>query len=101
MVLAILALAVATQVMLKISGRTLAQAVGFDNGRSASLAGVETFYNVDYHDGQEVCVAQLCALSTEPARDFYLNTVALILWPDFETSKSMITAKAGDHSLFI
>jgi uncharacterized membrane protein len=39
-VLAILALTVATLIILKISGRSLAQAVGFDSGRGAALAGV-------------------------------------------------------------
>jgi hypothetical protein len=94
-VLAILALVGAILVILSISGRSLAQAVGFDNGRGAALAGVETFYSVDYHDSQDVWAARLCALSTEPACDFYQNTVAPFLWPDFEASQSLVTTEAS------
>jgi hypothetical protein len=94
--LAILALAVATLVILKISGRSLAQAIRFDSGRGAALTGVDTFYSVDYHDGQDVWAARLCALSTEPACDFYQNTVTPFLWTDFEASQTMITAKASE-----
>jgi hypothetical protein len=81
---------------LKMSGRSLAQAVGFDSGRGAALAGVKVFYSVDYHDGQDVWAARLCALSTEPACDFYQNTVAPFLWPEFDAHQTLVTAEAGD-----
>jgi len=95
-VIAILVVAVATLVILKISGQSLAQAVGFDSGSGAALAGVETFYSVDYHDGQDVWAARLCALSTEPACNFYQNTVAPFLWPDFEASQTLVTTEANE-----
>lgn len=95
-VLAILLITAATLIILKYSRGSLAQAIGFDSGRGAALAGVESFYSVDYHEGQDKWAARLCALSTEPACDFYQNTVAPFLWPDFEASQSVITAKAGE-----
>ena len=95
-VFAILALTGVTLIILKISGRSLAKATRFDNGRGAALAGVETFYSVDYHDGQDVWAARLCALSTEPACDFYQNTVAPFLWPDFEASQTLVTTEASE-----
>ena len=50
-------------VLLKKSGRSLAQTVGFDSGRGATLAGTKAFYSVDYHDSQDVWASRLCALS--------------------------------------
>ena len=95
-VLAILLIIAAILVILKYSKGSLARAIGFDSGRGAALAGVEAFYSVDYHEGQDKWAARLCALSTEPACGFYQNTVAPFLWPDFEVSQSVITAKAGE-----
>ena len=95
-VLVVLSLVGAAFVIPKISGQSLAQAVGFDNGRGAALAGVETFYSVDYHDGQDVWAARICALSTEPACEFYQNTVAPFLWPDFEASQTLVTTEASE-----
>jgi hypothetical protein len=95
-VLAIMLIILATLVILRFSGKSLSQAIGFDSGRGAAVAGAEAFYSVDYHAGQDKWAARLCALSTEPACDFYQNTVAPFLWPGFETSQSVITAKAGE-----
>jgi hypothetical protein len=95
-VLAILLITAAILVILKYSKGSLARAIGFDSGRGAAIAGVEAFYSVDYHEGQDKWAARLCALSTEPACDFYQNTVVPFLWPDFEASQSVITAEAGE-----
>jgi hypothetical protein len=95
-VLVILVIALAAIVILRSSKGSLAQAIGFDSGRSAALAGVEAFYSVDYHEGQDKWAARLCALSTEPACNFYQNTVAPFLWPNFEAFQSVIIAKAGE-----
>ena len=97
--LVMLAVAVAVLVVLKLTGRTVAQAVGFDSGRGAALAGAQAFYSVDYQDGQDVWAARLCSLSTQPACDFYQNTVAPFLWPEFEGAQTVVTAEAGDAVL--
>ncbi len=103
--LVVLAAVGAALILIKISGRSraqltrLAQAVGFDSGRGAALAGVEAFYSVDYHNGKDVWAARLCALSSEPACDFYQNTVAPFLWPEFETSQTIVAAEAGEPVL--
>ena len=94
--LVLLAAAGSILVLLKRSGRSLSQAMGFDTGRGAALAGTKAFYSVDYHDSQDVWAARLCALSTEPACNFYQNTVAPFLWPEFEASQSVVTAEAGE-----
>jgi len=94
--LAIILIILATLVILRFSGKSLSQAIRFDSGRGAALAGVEAFYSVDYHEGQDKWAARLCALSTEPACSFYQNTVAPFLWPGLEASQSVITAKAGE-----
>ncbi len=95
-VLVILLITAATLVLLKYSKGSLARAIWFDSGRGAAAAGVEAFYSVDYHEGQEKWAARLCALSTEPACDFYQNTVAPFLWPGFVSSQSVLTAKVGE-----
>ena len=95
-VLAILLIIAVILVILKYTKGSLARAIGFDSGRGAAVAGVEAFYSVDYQEGQDRWAARLCALSTEPACGFYQNTVAPFLWSDFEVSKSVITAKAGE-----
>ena len=94
-VMTILLITAAILVILEYSKGSLARAIGFDSGRGAAIAGVESFYSVDYHEGQDKWTARLCALSTEPACGFYQNTVAPFLWPGFEVSKSVITAKSG------
>jgi hypothetical protein len=95
-VLVFLLTTAAILVILKYSKGSLARAIGFDSGRGAAVAGVEAFYSVDYQEGQDNWEARLCALSTEPACDFYQNTVAPFLWPDFEVSQTVGTAKAGE-----
>jgi hypothetical protein len=95
-VFAIMLIILATVVILRFSGKSLSQAIGFDSGRGAAIAGVEAFYSVDYHEGQDKWAARLCELSTEPACDFYQNTVAPFLWPGFEASQSVITAKTAE-----
>jgi len=94
--MAILLITAATLIILKYSKGSLARAIGFDSGRGAAIAGVESFYSVDYHEGQDKWAARLCALSTEPACDFYQNIVAPFLWTGFEASQSIIKAKAGE-----
>ena len=61
--LVLLAAAGSILVLLKRSGRSLAQAVGFDTSRGSALAGAKAFYSVDYHDGQYIWAARLCSLS--------------------------------------
>ncbi len=97
--LIVLAAVVIATIALRLSGKTAAQAVGYDSGRGAALAGAQVFYSVDYHDGQDVWAARLCSVSTQPACDFYQNTVAPFLWQGFETAQTVVTARAGNATL--
>ncbi len=54
---------------------------------------------MDYQDGQDVWAARLCSISTQPACDFYQNTVAPYLWPEFETAQTVVVAEAIDAVL--
>jgi hypothetical protein len=94
--LVLLAAAGSILVLLNKSGRSLAQAMGFDSGRGAALAGAKAFYSVDYHDGQDVWAARLCSVSTEPACGFYQNTIAPFLWPEFEASQTVVSAEVDE-----
>jgi hypothetical protein len=94
-----MALAGAGLAALRLSGQSIARAVGFDSGKGAAQAGVEAFYGLDYRNGQDVWAARLCSLSTQPACEFYQNTVAPFLWPDFVASQIVVTVEAGEPLL--
>jgi hypothetical protein len=79
----------------RLSGRSLAQIAGLDSGQSAALSGAEAFYSIDYQAGPDKWGARLCALSTEPACDYFTHTLAPHLWPDFVAHRSTVVAKAG------
>ena len=97
----LLSLSVVTAVLTlpRLTGRPLAQSVGFDSGRSAALAGARAFYSVDYTTGSDQWAARLCALSTQPACELYQNTIAPFLWADFNTAKTIVSAQATDPVL--
>ncbi len=97
--LALIVLSGAVLVALKLSGQDLPQAIGFDSGRGAAQAGVEAFYGVNYQDGQDVWAARLCAVSTQPACQYYQKTVAPFLWPEFIASQTVVTVEAGEPVL--
>ena len=93
-ILALLAAGIAL-IFLKISGRTIAQAAGFDSGKTAALAGVEAFYSVDYHDSQDLWAARLCAVSSQAACGFYQNSAAPYLWTGFKSARTVVSAQAS------
>ncbi len=97
--LAVIALAGAVLVALNLSGQDLPQAIGFDSGRGAAQAGVVAFYSVNYQDGQDVWAARLCSVSTQPACEYYQNTVAPFLWPEFAASQTVVTVEADESVL--
>lgn len=90
--LVVLATIAAGVLYLKLSGKTAAQAVGLDSGRQAALAGAQAFYSVDYRESQDVWAARLCALSTQPACNYYQNTAAPFFWPGFTASQTIVNA---------
>jgi hypothetical protein len=82
-----------------LSGRTLPELSGFGGGRSVALAGTKAFYTIDYQDGADVWAARLCAVSTQPACEFYQSIVAPFLWLEFEEYHSLIVAETGKATL--
>ena len=76
----------------RLTGRSLAQVAGFDSGRAAAIAGVEAFYSVDYTESSDVWAARLCALSSEPACDFYQNTIMPYVWPEIVSTQTTVIA---------
>ncbi len=98
-VLVLLVVLSASMLTPRLTGHSLAQVVGFDSGRSAALAGVEAFYSVDYQSGPDVWAARLCALSTQPACDYYQNTLAPFLWLAFTDHQMVVTAEASEANL--
>jgi hypothetical protein len=82
-----------------LSGRTLPELTGIGSGRSVALAGAKAFYTIDYQDGADVWAACLCAVSTQPACEFYQAIVAPFLWLEFEKHRSLIVAEIVKASL--
>ena len=89
--LALLA-ALAAILVPRLTGRSLAQAVGFDSGQAAAVEGAQAFYAVDYQEAPEKWSARLCALGTKPGCTFY-ETLAPALWKTFITNQTVITAE--------
>jgi len=83
-------------ILLKRYGPSITRAIGVDSGRGAALAGAKAFYGVDYRDGADQWAARLCALSSQPACEYYQKTVAPFLWPAFSASQTVVTAEAAD-----
>jgi hypothetical protein len=82
-----------------LSGRTLPELTGIGSGRSVALAGAKAFYTIDYQDGPDVWAARLCAVSTQPACQFYQSVVAPFLWLEFEEHRSLIVAETAKATL--
>ncbi len=82
-------------VMTRVTSRSLTQFVGAGSGQQAALEGVKAFYSVDYRESQDLWAARLCRVGTQPACNFYQNTVAPSIWPAFETSHTVVTAEAS------
>jgi hypothetical protein len=85
--------------LVELSGRTLPELTGIGSGRSVALAGAKTFYTIDYQDGPDVWAARLCAVSTQPACEFYQSIVAPFLWMEFADHRSLILAETSKASL--
>jgi hypothetical protein len=82
-----------------LSGRTFPELTGISSGRSGALAGAKAFYSINYQDGPDVWAARLCAVSTQPACQFYQSVVAPFLWLEFAEHRSQIVAETGKASL--
>jgi hypothetical protein len=82
-------------VISRVTGRSLTQFVGAGSGRQAALEGVKAFYSVDYREKQDLWAARLCRVGTQPACDFYQNTVAPYIWGEFETSHTVVTVEVS------
>jgi hypothetical protein len=98
-VLATLLLGGLALILSGISRRTLPELAGFGSGRSVALAGAKAFYSIDYQGGPDVWAARLCAVSTQPACEFYQSIVAPFLWLEFAEHHSLIVAETGEVSL--
>jgi hypothetical protein len=97
--LALIALLGIGLVALKLSGRVLAQAAGFDSGREAAIYGAQIFYSVDYHTSADRWAARLCPFSTQDTRAYYQITVATFLWPTFIQTQTIVDSKANQPIL--
>jgi hypothetical protein len=82
-----------------LSGRTLPEYAGIGSGRRVALSGAKAFYSIDYLDGPDVWAARLCAVSTQPACEFYQPIIAPFLWLEFEDHPSLIVAETGKAAL--
>lgn len=76
----------------RLTGRTLAQAVGFDSGQAAAVSGAQAFYAVDYQEAPQKWSARLCALGTAQGCAFY-EALAPALWETFSAEQTVITSE--------
>jgi hypothetical protein len=81
-----------------LSGWKFPELTGIGSGRSVALAGAKAFYSIDYQDSPDVWAARLCAVSTQPACEFYQSIVAPFLWLEFADHRSQIVAETGKAS---
>jgi hypothetical protein len=80
-----------------LSGRTLPELTGIGSGRSVALAGAKAFYTIDYQDGPDVWAARLCAVSTQPACEFYQSVVAPFCGWNSKTTTARSWLRPGRH----
>jgi hypothetical protein len=62
--------------------------------RTAALAGVHAFYTVDYRNGQQAWLDQLCAASTLMGCTIDRNAFVPALWPQLAAAKTVTTVAA-------
>ena len=93
LVLLLLGLAALYFALPRLTGRSLPQVAGLDSGRQVAAAGTQAFFSVDYQTGPDRWAARLCALSSQPACEFYQNTVAPAIWSPFVANQTVVEAE--------
>lgn len=63
--------------------------------RAAAVAGAQAFYTVDYQNGKQVWLDQLCAVSTSSGCTIDQNVFVPALWPQLEATKTSTTVQVS------
>ncbi len=63
--------------------------------QTAAVAGAQAFYNVDYQEGKQAWLDQLCAVSTNTGCTMDQNVFMPALWPQLESSKTSTTVQVS------
>ena len=61
--------------------------------REAAVAGAQAFYTVDYQNGKQAWLDQLCAVSTSTGCAIDQNVFVPALWPQLEAAKTSTTVQ--------
>ena len=61
--------------------------------QKAAAAGAQAFYSVDYAQGQQAWLNQLCSVSTQTGCIVYQNVIAPNLWASFEQAQTVTTVE--------
>lgn len=63
--------------------------------RDAALAGARAFYTVDYAEGKQQWLDQLCSVSTQAGCIVYQNVIVPNLWSQLEEGKVVTTVEVS------
>jgi hypothetical protein len=63
--------------------------------RAAAVAGAQAFYSVDYQNGKQAWLDQLCAVSTSTGCTMDQNVFVPALWPQLEAAKTNTTVQVS------
>lgn len=63
--------------------------------QAAALAGAQSFYTLDYRQGQQAWLDELCRVSTQTGCVVYQNVIVPNLWPALEDGQTVTTVKAN------
>ena len=63
--------------------------------QAAALAGAQAFYTLDYRQGQQAWLDELCRVSTQTGCVVYQNVIVPNLWPALEEGQTITSVNAS------
>ena len=78
-----------------IAAASLTTADGDQLAKKAAVAGAQAFYSVDYQNGKQAWLDQLCAVSTSTGCTMDQNVFVPALWPQLEAAKTSTTVEVS------
>jgi hypothetical protein len=78
-----------------VAAASLATPDGDQLAQAAAVAGAQAFYTVDYQNGKQAWLDQLCAVSTNIGCTMDQNVFVPALWPQLEAAKTSTTVQVS------
>ena len=78
-----------------VAAASLTTPDGDQLARAAAVAGAQAFYTVDYQNGKQAWLDQMCAVSTNIGCTMDQNVFVLALWPQLEAAKTSTTVQVS------